>query len=134
MQDDQIRIRPAQPSDAVEIWRLLHNDQRPWNLERVRREIDEMYVLTHRERLLGVLHGSFAGRRGDLDWVSVHPMYPEDSLRAAMVGGLYGVLCRQPLSEVPGGTVSSSGNNRASSIGAIKSLIDKPGEPLLEYK
>jgi hypothetical protein len=101
MPDNEIKIRPALPADAVEIWRLLHTDHHIWGLEKVRQEIGGMYVLSHREKLLGVLRGSFGDRRGALEWVSIHPMYPENTLRTAMVSALCGVLCRQPLNEIP---------------------------------
>lgn len=96
VRDDAIILRPAQVSDAKEIWHLIHAEGKGCSIDRILQEIDRIYVLTYRKRYLGVLCGTFTPGRETVSWVAVHPMYPESSLKTAMIKGLWGVLCRRP--------------------------------------
>lgn len=96
MKDDAIILRPAQVSDAEEIWDVVHNEGKGWSVERIHREIDRLFVLTYQKRFLGVLCGTFTPGKESVSWVVIHPMYPESSLRTAMIQGLWGILSRRP--------------------------------------
>ncbi len=93
----EITIRNAQPADVEEIWHLLHNECMAWSAERILSEIATLYILSCGKRLLGVLCGAACRGRLTVSWVTVHPMYPDDSLRLAMIYGLSGALWRQPI-------------------------------------
>lgn len=96
MDSAEIVVRKAIPSDAKEIWHLLHNNNIPWDISRIHKEMDFLNVLSFEKRLLGVFHGSVKPGFEKISWVAGHPMYPEDSLRAVLVYSLFGVICRLP--------------------------------------
>ncbi|SFG34548.1 hypothetical protein SAMN05660649_01354 [Desulfotomaculum arcticum] len=96
MGNADIVIRKAVRSDAGEIWQLLHNNSIPWDMGRIHQEIDFLNVLSFEKKLLGVFHGSVSPGFEKISWVAGHPMYAEDSLRAALVYSLFGVICRLP--------------------------------------
>lgn len=96
MEDDAIILRPAQVSDAKEIWQLVHAEGKGWGMDQILEEINRLYVLTYRKRFLGVLCGTFTPGKETVSWVAVHPMYPENTLRTAMIQGLWGIVSRRP--------------------------------------
>lgn len=98
-QDGAIILRPAEAADSGEIRHLIHAEGKTWSSEYILRNIGRLYVLTYGKRILGVLCGTFTPGKETVSWVAVHPMYPESSLRAAMIQGLGGILCRRPLSD-----------------------------------
>lgn len=93
MKADSFVLRPAQASDADEIWHLLHSEGKGRSVEQIRSELGQLYVLTHQKRVLGVLCGTITPGRETLSWVVTHPMYPHGPLRDVMEQGFWGVLC-----------------------------------------
>ena len=96
----EIVIRKARRFDINEIWRLLHNENMAWDDDKILREIDRLYLLTYGNKLLSILHGSFIRGSESVSFVAVHPMYPEDSLRSAVIHSLLGIVCRRPRCDI----------------------------------
>jgi len=96
MKDDAIILRPAEAADAEEIRQMVHAEGKTWSIEQIYRNIDRLFVLIHKKRILGVLCGTFTKGKETVSWVTVHPMYPESAVQTAMINGLWGVLCRKP--------------------------------------
>lgn len=98
--ETEIVVRKARDVDVQDIWHLLHNENMAWDDEQILRELDSLYLLTYGNKLLCILRGSFRQKSESISFVAVHPMYPEDSLRAAVVYGLAGILCRRPQCDI----------------------------------
>ncbi|WP_027363658.1 hypothetical protein [Desulfotruncus alcoholivorax] len=119
MDNTEIVIRKAIPSDTKEIWHLLHNNNIPWDISRIHKEMDFLTVLSFEKRLLGVFHGSINPGFEKISWVAGHPMYPEDSLRAVLFYSLFGVICRLPGAKIEQKVKSylKMHNNKSNNIG-----------------
>lgn len=87
-----IIIRQAQPEDNKEIWDILHANCRTWTLQQIQDNNDGMFVLTKGYKILGVLFGSFDMGKKTINWVEVHPLYPEKVLMDVIIKGLLGTL------------------------------------------
>jgi hypothetical protein len=86
-----IVLRLAEIADADEIRAVMHAEGKIWDDAKIMDNIDRLYVLTYGKRILGVLCGTVTKGKETIAWVVVHPGYPENSIRAAMLQGLWGV-------------------------------------------
>ena len=100
MENHEITIRKAIPADAQAIWHLLRCENKGWNIDRINKEINSLYVMSLGNKLVGVSHGSVTPGCEKIAWTAIHPMYPEGSGRAFLAYGLLGVICRMPETEV----------------------------------
>lgn len=100
MESNEITIRKAIPSDAKAIWHLLYCENKVWDVDRIIKEINSLYVLSLGKKLVGVSYSTATPGCEKIAWVAVHPMYPEGSVRAFLAYGLLGVICRLPETEV----------------------------------
>lgn len=88
----ELVIRPAEREDLKEIWHLLHANTIAWTDERIRAELARLWVMFEDTKMLGVLAGTFETGKEKLDWVAIHPLYPEKRLREAMIKGVCSLL------------------------------------------
>lgn len=86
-------IRQAQFKDENKIWNILHANSRTWTLEQIHQKIDGLFVLIIGHTMLGVLGGDFKQETGIVDWIEIHPFYPEKILKDLLLKGLLGVTC-----------------------------------------
>lgn len=96
MTSEGICFEKAHPLDLRSIWYLLHANSRMLSEERLLADLDRLYILHYRQRILGVLCGTYEQRKVIIHWVAVHPLYPEKSLREAMIREFTAVICREP--------------------------------------
>lgn len=96
MTDGTIFFEKANLPDLREIWYILHADSRMLKEEQLLEKINDLYVLRYQKRILGVLCGTYSAGKVDISWVVIHPLYPEKTLRQAMIREFSGVLCREP--------------------------------------
>lgn len=107
MQDSSLTFRPAEAGDLNTIWSLLHADSKAWGEERINANLNRMYLLFRSGKLIGVL---LADDAKYVDWLAVHPLYPEnelsdlllkcyDNLCVAQSREQHGLICR--LNEAP---------------------------------
>jgi hypothetical protein len=96
MSDNGIIIRPAELSDSESIYQILLVDCKNWSIEKIKDRIKDLFVLAYQNKILGVFCGNASSNKFEPYWVSVHPMYPESSITAAIYHALLGVFKRQP--------------------------------------
>lgn len=92
----EIIIRQAAARDVKEIWELMRSEYEMWNEEKILSHLAHLFVIIYMGKIVGVLHGTFAPDSQSIDWVAVHPMYPQSSVSLALICGLWGVMCRKP--------------------------------------
>lgn len=96
MFDDAVSFRKADEKDLNPIWDLFHANCITLQDEEILRRIHEMYVLEYQKRILGVLCGTYLEGRVNIVWIAIHPLYPENALREAMIQQFAGIFCRMP--------------------------------------
>ncbi len=96
MTHDGICFEKAHPFDLQSIWYLLHANSQMMREEGILAVLDRLYILHYRQRILGVLCGTYEQRKVIIHWVAIHPLYPEKSLREAMIREFTAVICREP--------------------------------------
>jgi hypothetical protein len=97
MNDETICFEKAALSDLGSIWRLLHADSKMLQEEEILAQINNLYILRHRQRILGVLCGNYtSGGKVTIHWVVIHPLYLKKALREAMIREYTAILCREP--------------------------------------
>lgn len=89
-------IRPAREDDVDQIWSLLHANCRAWPAQQIMQHLDGFVVLAKNRKILGVLYGSLNPENMRIDWVEVHPYYPEKPLRELIIRGLNGAWYDRP--------------------------------------
>ena len=94
---NEIIIRKAEIRDTEDILELLLCEGKLPDSCKLETLIQDLYILTYRERILAVLSGRVKEQKVDVDWAAVHPLYPENSIETAMKAALLGVAARQPL-------------------------------------
>lgn len=95
MSCEEIIIRPAEQVDIEQIWRVLHAEGCVWSIEKITKNINKLFVLIHRDLVLGILFGLTTPNGITVSWVKVHPMYSETSIKNTMVSALTSVIRRQ---------------------------------------
>jgi hypothetical protein len=76
-------MRQAVPGDISRIWSLLHAESKNWSEVKISKSLDELFLLTVGEKIIGVLFKPEKAMRSE--WVVIHPMYPEEKLRGIMI-------------------------------------------------
>ncbi len=88
----ELVIRPARMNDLKEIWNLLHANQISWTDARIIAELPKLRVMQRDSKILGVLNGYFEAKVLKIEWVAIHPLYPEKQLREAMIEGFCAIF------------------------------------------
>ncbi len=96
MFNESIIFRQAVENDSEEIWYLLHADSKMISAPKILELIEQLYVLEYQKRILGVLCGTYFKYQVNIPWVAIHPLYPEDSLREAMIQQFSSIFCHYP--------------------------------------
>jgi hypothetical protein len=100
-EDLTIMIRQARLEDIENIWNLLHANCRTWTAQQINVNLAKMYVLVKNYKILGVLCGSFNLGGTEIEWIEIHPFYPEHALREVMVQGLLGTQTIDDVGKLP---------------------------------
>jgi N-acetylglutamate synthase-like GNAT family acetyltransferase len=93
---DSIHFRKASEVDLDSIWDLLHANGIGLKNEEILQLIDRIYILEYQKRIMGVLCGNYSEGRVNILWTAIHPIYPEHSLREAMIQQFTAIICRIP--------------------------------------
>jgi hypothetical protein len=92
----EITIRKADFNDTEEIWELLRVEKEMWSTEKILMNIENLFVIIYKNSIISVLHGTTVPGREKIDWVAVHPGYPENSVSYSMIYMFWGIICRKP--------------------------------------
>lgn len=95
--ESEITIRKANFTDIEAIWELLRVEKEMWSAEKILMNIENLFVIIYKNSIACVLHGTLAPGREKIDWVAVHPMYPENSVSYSMIYMFWGIICRKPM-------------------------------------
>ncbi len=90
MTESSVIIRSARSEDCEMIWDILHANCRNWSLRQITDNLSGIFVLVKDLKILGVLAGSSDKSGLIIDWVEIHPLYPEKILRDIMIQSLLG--------------------------------------------
>lgn len=96
MTNETIYFEKANLSDLQSIWFLLHADSKMMKEKQILERMNDLYILRYRQRILGVLCGNYHAGKVTIDWVVIHPLYPESDLREVMIWDFSVILCREP--------------------------------------
>lgn len=107
MTSEGICFEKAIPLDIQPIWYLLHANSKMMSEEQISGFLDELYILRFRQRILGVLCGNYYKRQVVIHWVIIHPLYPEKTLKEAMIKAFSAVYCREPENPSKRGSIFS---------------------------
>ncbi len=88
----ELVIRPARIGDVKGIWDLLHANTLAWPEERFTVELPKIWVMLQDSKMRGVLKGNFEVGELKVEWVAIHPLYPEQQLREAIIKGICAIL------------------------------------------
>ena len=105
---DEITIRQAVCADAEEIWELLRIEKELWSIEKILVNIENFFVIIKKKSIISILHGTFNPGMEKINWVVVHPMYPEKAVCLSMIFGFWGVMCRKPVNDAAFKVVSKA--------------------------
>jgi hypothetical protein len=97
MSYDAVIIRPAEKLDLKSIWHLLHANCKVWSDEMICNELPELFVLTYRERIISVFHGTIKSDRIEEFWIITHPFYEKYLIKLAIKNIMLSVLGYQLL-------------------------------------
>lgn len=96
MNDQSIVFRAVDAGDITHVRRLLHADSRCWDENIIAANLGKLYLLScqskQRDKVLGVLCGSCASGEPVIDWIAVHPIYPEKMIREIMAQEFQGLF------------------------------------------
>ena len=93
----EITIRKADFADMEEMWELLRTEKDMWSTEKIHMNIENLFVIIYKNSIVCVLYGTLVPGREKIDWIAVHPMYPEKSVGYSMIYAFWGILCRRPV-------------------------------------
>jgi len=54
-------------------------------------ELPKLRVMVRDSKMLGVINGNFGAGAIKIEWIAIHPLYPEEQLREAMIKGVYAI-------------------------------------------
>lgn len=91
-----IAIRTAQPEDTDEIYDiLLASEGYFMNMEQIKKKLSDLIVLIHQKRLIAILSYHVCTNHAEIQWVAIHPGYPESSISLALRYLISGISSRQ---------------------------------------
>lgn len=99
MTHSDIIFRKAKPEDISVIWELLHAASQMKDEQCLQELIEQLFVLTQGERILGVLCGITKSDTATVNWTVVHPLLAESVISNIMVLEYQNIFCSNCLSD-----------------------------------
>ncbi len=90
--DKLIIIGQSGLDDVSKIWDILHANCNPWTMQEIRQNTGKLFVLMMGDKMVGVLYADLNRKSKVVDWVEIHPLYPEKILKDIFIKGLLGTL------------------------------------------
>ncbi len=80
METGNLCIRKAQSPDVDDIFWLLHSESFAWNTGQIAANLNDLYVMLCKDKLIGVACFKSTDVRAEFCWAAIHPMYPEKAM------------------------------------------------------